>query len=426
MDKSNLFDQKIREAINKYEVPYDDAAWNKIKNEINTPLKPSSTIKLKPWLIGAAAAAMLAVAYFALSPETQESTPELTDSKIELKETIKEQPQSNNTLQEESTETEEVEITDQGEKLEDNKPEEKSIPILINKEEDEADQLIVMEDVIEEIPENIIVENKNEPVDTKEEALLLNVNINQENLCQNEVLVVSLNNANQPVELLWDFGDGITKEGPSAIHKYEEPGTYTLQLNAKSVLNEGSSRKESYTIVVNPAPHSEFEIERGENMYAYPEVSFTMMSELVSSFEWKFSDGSTSNSSVVEKFYNEKGVYTVGLVVSNQFQCTDTLYKQVVIEENFNLLAPNAFSPNGDGINDTFMPQALPYLNQNFTLQIFDPKTSQLVFESSNFEIPWNGNLMNNGNKMKEGAYAWSVRTEDGSVYKGTILITAK
>ena len=163
MDKSNLFDQKIRDAINKYEVPYDDTAWNKIKNEINTPLKPSSTIKLKPWFIGAAAAAMLAVAYFAISPDTQEATPELTDNKIELKETIKEQPQSNNTIQAESTEKEEVEFTDQGEKLKDNKPEEKSIPILINKEEDEADQLIVMEDVIEKIPDYIIVENKKEP-----------------------------------------------------------------------------------------------------------------------------------------------------------------------------------------------------------------------------------------------------------------------
>lgn len=427
MDKSDLFDQKIRDAVNKYEVPFDDSLWKSIEKEINAPTK---VFNWRPWLASAAIAASLLVSYFAFKP-----TDELSNEIVEKEEVKTELPKQdietesnteNNTVEnqvKEKVSTEKKESTIKTSSSTENIK--KETPIIEQEQSDNEKILeLLVVDEIEKEASPII--NEERDVEHEDEQLLVSIHINKENLCLNEVLNISLNRSNSPVEIIWDFGDGFVAEGSNVSHIYSEAGKYELKLHARSVLDDNLVRDESYSIIVNPVPRAQFDILENDNMYALPEVSFKTVEDQFASIEWKFKDENIYNSNVVEKMYREKGVYNVGLVVKNQFQCSDTLYQNLLIENDYNLLAPNAFSPNGDGINDTFMPQAIPYLNQNFTLQVFDPKSSQLVFESNNFDIPWNGNMMNNGNKVKVGAYAWSVKTEDGSIYKGTILITAK
>jgi gliding motility-associated-like protein len=430
MDKSNFFDQKIRDAINKYEVPFDDTAWKNIEKEINTPIKQSPVFKLKPWFMAAAVAASLLIAYVAFVPEEVNTKTELSKNENITKK-AEEKPASEKTevqgaIPEKNKEENKVEIKE-------------AIAPLTKKTEPEVKVQDKELEVLEPIEDQLLVEEEkpetetNDPVnndgnseDLLEEELLVDISINSQELCENEYVILALRESNAPVEIVWDFGDGFTADGSGANHIYEESGTYLVKAHAKSLLNDHLIHHDSFPVTVKPAPKADFEIEKNDNMYALPEVSFKTEGDRYASLEWDFEDGNVQNESLVKKLFKNKGLHKIGLIVRNEFQCSDTLYKDLSIEEDFNLLAPNAFSPNGDGINDTFIPQALAYLNQHFTLQIFDPKSSQLIFESNNFEIPWNGTMMNNGNKMNEGAYAWSVRTEDGSVYKGTILITAK
>jgi gliding motility-associated-like protein len=432
MDKSNLFDQKIRDAVNKYEVPFDDSLWKNIEKEINVPANTTPAFNLKPWIIGASIAASIAIAYFAFKPAEEQSAPEIIKTEVKKEAQVEEQTTMN--TEDESIipipvleeENESVVLIDQQSEI--NEVQETSSLDPITPENDEL-KLIASDDEdntlnedVKKLDDHFITENTS-PI---EEQLIVDTRLNKEVCCLNDLLTVSISKSNMPIEVLWDFGDGFIADGPTASHQYQEPGEYTIKMHAKSLLNDDLVRDEKYKVQVNPIPTADFEITKNENMFALPKVEYKVVGDEMDSFKWKFDDNSITDEAVVEKLYNRKGVYTVGLIVSNQYHCTDTLFKQVMIEEDFNLLAPNAFSPNGDGINDTFIPQALPYLNQTFTLQIFDPKTSQLVFETDNYDIPWNGMLMNNGAKVNEGAYAWSVKTEDGSIYKGTILITAK
>jgi gliding motility-associated-like protein len=55
----------------------------------------------------------------------------------------------------------------------------------------------------------------------------------------------------------------------------------------------------------------------------------------------------------------------------------------------FEYFTPNAFSPNGDGLNDFFKVNAL-YKNVSFNMVIYN-RWGQLVFESDNIDQGWDG-----------------------------------
>lgn len=73
----------------------------------------------------------------------------------------------------------------------------------------------------------------------------------------------------------------------------------------------------------------------------------------------------------------------------------------------FRLDAPAKFTPNDDGINDTFMP---PALGKTANFQLFVYSTDgDLVFMSDNVEHAWTGKLMDSDEDAPEGHYDWRV-----------------
>jgi len=69
-----------------------------------------------------------------------------------------------------------------------------------------------------------------------------------------------------------------------------------------------------------------------------------------------------------------------------------------------NIYVPNAFTPNGDGINDLFGAKGDGIIE--FNIQIFN-RWGELVFESSDINKQWDGTY--NGEKTETGAYAYSI-----------------
>ncbi len=66
---------------------------------------------------------------------------------------------------------------------------------------------------------------------------------------------------------------------------------------------------------------------------------------------------------------------------------------------------PNTFTPNGDGINETWVIQNLGDY-PNVRVQVFN-RYGQLVFESKGYTKPWNGTM--NGNSLPFGTYYYVI-----------------
>ena len=91
-----------------------------------------------------------------------------------------------------------------------------------------------------------------------------------------------------------------------------------------------------------------------------------------------------------------------------------------MIDSDYDLMAPKTFSPDGNGVEDTFMPEALKTLGAGFTLSIFDSKTGVQLYETNDPKRPWNGRISNKGEFCSPGDYVWLVEMKDGDKLGGT------
>jgi gliding motility-associated-like protein len=85
---------------------------------------------------------------------------------------------------------------------------------------------------------------------------------------------------------------------------------------------------------------------------------------------------------------------------------------------------PNVFTPNGDGIDDFFIP-LLPYRYvQSIDINIFN-RWGQLVFHTTNPMINWNGNVDNSGGQCPDGVYYY-ICTVNEIRLSGIVPVTLK
>ncbi|TAE17279.1 MAG: hypothetical protein EAZ47_01005 [Bacteroidetes bacterium] len=81
---------------------------------------------------------------------------------------------------------------------------------------------------------------------------------------------------------------------------------------------------------------------------------------------------------------------------------------------------PNSFSPNGDGINDTWLIDGLNSY-ANATVQVFS-RNGSLIFESRGYPTPWNGTY--NGSKLPAATYYYVIKVPDtNDLLRGWILL---
>lgn len=233
--------------------------------------------------------------------------------------------------------------------------------------------------------------------------------------CEGAAVEFSVNEMPEDGIYLWNFGDGTFSNKANPTHTYTKAGKFTVTLSMSGA-GKGTIRNEPYAdlIVIDEVPEARFEHTYRAYAGHVPSMHFENRSHGGSRYHWDFGDGSGSDVAHPDHVYRAKGTYKVVLTVYNDSGCEDVLVKDVRVDEDYNLLAPRSFSPNGDGSEDHFMPQALKELGVKFSLSIFEPTSGRLVYQTGDASKPWTGRLMNSGAVCAAGEYVWMVEIKEG------------
>jgi gliding motility-associated-like protein len=139
-------------------------------------------------------------------------------------------------------------------------------------------------------------------------------------------------------------------------------------------------------------PKADFKFEKQDGNIFSPGVQFLNESEFSSDFEWSFGDFTFSED--VNPFHLYPSTitdsYRACLTAFNSLGCPDTTCKVVTIEPEFLVSIPNAFSPDGDNVNDYFVPVFNDIPLAEYSLLIFD-RNGRVVFESAEQGERWDG-----------------------------------
>lgn len=103
---------------------------------------------------------------------------------------------------------------------------------------------------------------------------------------------------------------------------------------------------------------------------------------------------------------------TYWFTAEDQYGCLvrDTIEVTLVTYSASTAIVPNVFSPNGDGLNDTFMVEGLSLVD--FSMEVYD-RWGLIMYETNNPGRGWNGGLDNSAEKVPDGTYYYIVKFRD-------------
>ncbi len=219
---------------------------------------------------------------------------------------------------------------------------------------------------------------------------------------------VLFNNLSSPIseeyDILWDFGDGNTATTVSPNHVYETPGTYTVSLDIVSPLGCAIDTVYEDLITVEPSPIADFTYTPDVLSVIDPTASFFEQAQEAIRWVWTFNNRVITFEENPTHTFIDTGLQRVQLVVEHESGCLDTLVQFIDVIPEVRYFLPNAFTPNGDGKNDGFVGKGLVRGMEDFEMTIWN-RWGELVFQSNNPRLAWNGQKQNTGMPAPNGVY---------------------
>ncbi|MDQ3190744.1 MAG: PKD domain-containing protein [Bacteroidota bacterium] len=200
----------------------------------------------------------------------------------------------------------------------------------------------------------------------------------------------------------WDFGDGSTAIGETTVHEYTLPGYYDIGLTVTSAQGCSATTVLNNHILVHTEPTANFIVTPEEASIFEPLFRFYDQSVDAYQFQWNFGDSGFSQEANPYHTYTDSGYYETMLIVYNSYGCSDTAYKEIRVNPEFVIYFPNAFTPNGKGLNEVFLGYGEGI--SEYDLRIFNRWGAE-IFHSSNINIGWDGKFA--GLDSPQGVYIY-------------------
>jgi gliding motility-associated-like protein len=210
--------------------------------------------------------------------------------------------------------------------------------------------------------------------------------------------------ADTPPLYFWNLGDNSSSNVAEPLHIYTQPGNYTVTLTIITT----SGCIDTSTFVINnavevyPAPIANFEVSQTEVSIFEPEIQITDFSSLNIGCSLHISDGTSYSDCTTNHVFQDTGTYYITQRVINEIGCIDSLVIKVVVSPEYRLWIPNAFTPNGDGLNDWFLPSTSGI--ESFEMIIYN-RWGEDIYTSKDMKRGWDGT--SKGADCPQGAYVY-------------------
>lgn len=197
------------------------------------------------------------------------------------------------------------------------------------------------------------------------------------------------------------FSENVT---PSGWNTMLTPGEYVVVVTDAG----GCTASGTANVGLIPAPVANFSTRSKPEEFNDPSVLFFNESEAAVTYEWHFGDGGVSSQEHPKHDYDTSGVFLVMLIARNEprFGCADTAFRFVEVDPLFTFYIPNAFTPDGDGINDTWGPSGANYEFESYNVQVYD-RWGKLVWQTDNPDKQWDGTNQNSLEPVRPGLYVY-------------------
>uniref|UniRef100_UPI00131DA3FE T9SS type B sorting domain-containing protein n=1 Tax=Brumimicrobium mesophilum TaxID=392717 RepID=UPI00131DA3FE len=225
------------------------------------------------------------------------------------------------------------------------------------------------------------------------------------------------------------FVDGIqVGTNQNMTYTFDEVRCYDIDLTIETDNFCSATLTNPNMICVNPDPIADFDFSPATIYSDDPTVDFNNKSQLNAINQWDF-DGLGVSSQANPSFTFPLGIedtYEVLLVVYSDKGCVDSIIKEVPVVDQTIFYVPNAFTPDGNDVNNTFLPVMTVGVDpQNYKLEIFN-RWGEVIFESNDYNVGWDGTY--GGKIVKSGTYLWKIRfneikTEDDIIRMGTVVL---
>ena len=223
--------------------------------------------------------------------------------------------------------------------------------------------------------------------------------------------------ASEVGDVVWNFGDGtpFATDSFATNHTYADTGIFDVGITITSPFGCTHDSIYSMLIASRDYPVANFSWSPEVTTIFDTDIDFTNLStdNVLNSWDFAGLESSTLTNPSYEFTNTRPGNYPVTLEVTNIYGCTDLITQTVVIQDEFLLFAPNAFSPNGDGLNDLFFVVGDNIDLSNFELLVFDRWGNQ-VYQSKSLFDGWDGKNLN-GQDLPLGTYVWKIKTKSAT-----------
>ncbi len=221
--------------------------------------------------------------------------------------------------------------------------------------------------------------------------------------CKTDIVSFFHDGRNGVDQWLWNLDDQGLSTQQNPVANYTVYGSKQIML---AVSNGTCSDTVTNTVLLDNTLKAAFET----NNLLCPEDAATFINNSIgdiTNYFWDFGNGSTSISETPAPLHypvlSLEKKYPVRLIVKNNDGCFDTTINIIDVLKSCYIAVPNAFTPNGDGLNDYLYPTNA-YKADNLKFSVYN-RLGQLVFYTTNWTIKWDGTFKSL--PQDSGVFVW-------------------